>query len=124
MRMYRLLCVTRQESWAKCREGELETDTYTKLLVGVGPSKVVLILEDLVRTWCEQRFSLCNVNGGSGGNSCVGDGEVYLTIQEVPFTPNDIQVCVLRTGHLIRDLVLSPMDYTKYYILILTKKIQ
>jgi hypothetical protein len=53
---------------------EFVADTYTKLLVGVGTSQVVSILEDLVRAWCEKRFSHYNVNGGSGGKSCVGDG--------------------------------------------------
>ena len=61
---------------------EFVTDTYTKWLVGVGTSNVVSILEDLVRVWCEKRFSLYNVNGGSGGKSCMGDGTVYLTIRD------------------------------------------
>jgi hypothetical protein len=79
------------------KQTEFVTDTYTKWVVGVETSKVVVsILENLVKAWFEKRFSLYNVNGGSGGKSCVGDGTVYLTIQEDPFAAHDIQVCVQR----------------------------
>lgn len=61
--------------------------------MGVGQTNVVSIL-DMTRVCLERRISLCNVNRGSGGEKCVGEAAVYVTIQEGPYAMHRIQICV------------------------------